>query len=50
MIMESALVGVTEASAPELHIDTDEANAAGFPAESTAQILIPAPTTRAGLG
>jgi putative phosphotransacetylase len=45
MIMEGVLVRVTETSALEMHIDTDEANAAGVPAESTAQVLIPAPTT-----
>ena len=40
-IVESVLVRAKENSALEMHIDTDEANAAGLPAESMGQILIP---------
>ncbi len=39
-IVESVLVRAKENSALEMHIDTDEANAAGLPAESMGQILI----------
>jgi putative phosphotransacetylase len=40
-IAESVIVRVGSASSLEMHIDTDEANAAGIPAVSTGQILIP---------
>jgi putative phosphotransacetylase len=40
-IAEGVLVRVGQASSLEMHIDTDEANAAGIPAVSTGQILIP---------
>ena len=40
-ICEGVLVRATDTSALEMHIDTDEANAAGLPAESMGQILIP---------
>jgi putative phosphotransacetylase len=40
-IAEGVVVRVNPDAALEMHIDTDEANAAGVPAESTGQILIP---------
>ncbi|MGA2378659.1 MAG: PduL/EutD family phosphate acyltransferase, partial [Spirochaetia bacterium] len=40
-IAEGVLVRVSANAALEMHIDTDEGNAAGVPAESTGQILIP---------
>jgi putative phosphotransacetylase len=40
-ILEGVLVRASTASALEMHIDTDEANAAGVPSESTGQILTP---------
>ncbi len=40
-IVEGVVVRATPTSALEMHIDTDEANAAGVPAESTGQILTP---------
>jgi putative phosphotransacetylase len=40
-IAEGVLVRVSPASTLEMHIDTDEANAAGVPGESTGQILTP---------
>jgi putative phosphotransacetylase len=40
-IAEGVLVRVSDSAALEMHIDTDEANAAGVPAQSTGQILIP---------
>ena len=40
-IAEGVLVRVSPAAALEMHIDTDEANAAGVPGESTGQILTP---------
>jgi putative phosphotransacetylase len=40
-IVEGVLVRVSPNAALEMHIDTDEANAAGVPAESTGQVLIP---------
>jgi putative phosphotransacetylase len=41
MILEGVLVRATDTSALEMHIDTDEANAAGVPAESKGAILLP---------
>ncbi len=38
-ICENVLVRITDTSALEMHIDTDEANAAGIPQESDAEIL-----------
>jgi propanediol utilization protein len=35
------LIRATDTSALEMHIDTDEANSAGLPAESMGQILVP---------
>lgn len=43
-ICEGVLIRATPNSALEMHIDTDEANAAGLPSESIGQILVPAPT------
>jgi putative phosphotransacetylase len=40
-ICEGVLIRATDTSALEMHIDTDEANSAGFPAESMGQILVP---------
>ena len=40
-IAEGVLVRVSEDAALEMHIDSDEGNAAGVAAESTGQILIP---------
>jgi putative phosphotransacetylase len=40
-IAEGVVVRVSPDAALEMHIDTDEANAAGVPAESMGQILIP---------
>jgi putative phosphotransacetylase len=40
-IAEGVVVRVSPTAALEMHIDTDEANAAGVPAESIGQILIP---------
>jgi putative phosphotransacetylase len=40
-ICEGVLIRATETSALEMHIDTDEANSAGLPAESMGQILVP---------
>jgi putative phosphotransacetylase len=40
-IAEGVVVRVSPTYALEMHIDTDEANAAGVPAESTGQMLIP---------
>jgi putative phosphotransacetylase len=40
-ICEGVLIRATETSALEMHIDTDEANSAGLPAESLGQILVP---------
>jgi putative phosphotransacetylase len=40
-ICEGVLIRATESSALEMHIDTDEANSAGLPAESKGQILVP---------
>lgn len=41
-VAEGVLIRATATSALEMHVDTDEANAAGLPAESTAEILVPA--------
>jgi len=41
MILEGVLVRVSPQYLLEMHIDTDEANAAGIPSESTGQLLIP---------
>ena len=41
-IGEEVLVRVTDTSALEMHIDTDEANAAGVPMESLGEVLAPA--------
>lgn len=40
-ICEGVLIRATETSALEMHIDTDEANSAGLPAESMGQMLMP---------
>jgi putative phosphotransacetylase len=40
-VCEGVLVRATETSALEMHIDTDEANAAGLPAESMGEVLVP---------
>lgn len=40
-IFQGVLIRANERSALEMHIDTDEANAAGVPAESTGEILGP---------
>ncbi len=40
-IVEGVVVRVSDRYVLEMHIDSDEANAAGVPAESTGQILIP---------
>jgi len=40
-IAEGVIVRVSAGSALEMHIDSDEANAAGVPVESVGQILIP---------
>ena len=40
-IVEGVVVRASPTSALEMHIDTDEGNAAGVPAESTGQILTP---------
>jgi putative phosphotransacetylase len=40
-ICEGVLIRATDTSALEMHIDTDEANSAGLPAESMGQILVP---------
>jgi putative phosphotransacetylase len=44
MVCEGVLIRATDTSALEMHIDTDEANSAGIPAESRGQILVPAMT------
>ncbi|MBE3065045.1 MAG: propanediol utilization protein, partial [Spirochaetes bacterium] len=38
---EGVRIRVSPSAGLEMHIDTDEANAAGVPAESVGQILIP---------
>ena len=40
-ILEGVLVRATDTSALEMHIDTDEGNASGVPAESQGAILVP---------
>ena len=40
-ICEGVLIRATKTSALEMHIDTDEANSAGLPAESMGQIFVP---------
>jgi putative phosphotransacetylase len=40
-ICEGVLIRATETSALEMHIDTDEANSAGLPADSMGQMLVP---------
>ncbi|HEY9595608.1 MAG TPA: phosphate propanoyltransferase, partial [Spirochaetia bacterium] len=40
-VAEGVLVRVSSRSSLEMHIDTDEANAAGIPAQSVGQILLP---------
>jgi propanediol utilization protein len=40
-ICEGVRIRVSPSAGLEMHIDTDEANAAGVPAESVGQILIP---------
>ena len=40
-VCEGVLIRVSESGALEMHIDTDEANAAGVPSESIGEILGP---------